>query len=75
MFFPAGILIGGSKQLDGQVLDFLIGMMRKVLRARWFTLFQQVLVADEKYDITEKVLKALNEGDAPSTSTDTTAKK
>jgi len=35
----------------------------------------QVLVADEKYDITEKVLKALNEGDAPSTSTDTTAKK
>jgi outer membrane protein len=35
----------------------------------------QVLVANEKYDITEKVLKALNEGDAPSTTTDTTAKK
>ena len=35
----------------------------------------QVLVANEKYDITEKVLKALNEDDAPSTTADTTAKK
>lgn len=35
----------------------------------------QVLVANEKYDITEKVLKALNEGDAPPTTTDTTSKK
>lgn len=35
----------------------------------------QVLVANEKYDITERVLKALNEGDAPSPASDTTVKK
>lgn len=34
-----------------------------------------VLVADEKYDITDRVLKELNEGDASAPATDTTAKK
>lgn len=34
-----------------------------------------VLVADEKYDITDRVLKELNEGDTSAPATDTTAKK
>ncbi len=35
----------------------------------------QVLVADEKYDITDRVLKELNASDASSPATDTTTKK